>query len=164
MKEFDMTRTSLATKIKNAFAGRRRAGKTVFTDQILARAEAIVERLSAEYPGYASRDIDILVKLSERLASDAARADRLGEISRIAHDMSGQGTIFGYPLMTRCAGSLCKAMRVIEPRDEMVVSVVNTHIEALRAVLRGQITNGHDKTGLTVAAGLEILVASHAMR
>jgi hypothetical protein len=66
--------------------------------------------------------------------------------------------------MTRCAGSLCKAMRVIEPRDEMVVSVVNTHIEAMRAVLRSQITNGHDKTGLAVAAGLEILVASHAMR
>ncbi|MEE8445008.1 MAG: hypothetical protein V3S44_06630 [Alphaproteobacteria bacterium] len=159
-----MTRTSLALKIKNAFAGKRRAGKTEFADEILARAEAIVERLSDEYPGYASRDIEVLVTLSEQLALGGPSGDRIVEISRIAHDMRGQGTVFGYPLMTRFAGSLCKATRVIGSCDDSTLSVINTHIEALRAVLRGQITNGNDKTGLAVAAGLEILVASRATR
>lgn len=160
-----MGRKKPALNAKNGSGRGRPAARTGVADGILARAETAIEKLSAEYPGHASRDIDNLAALTARIAASAdGPSDGLNEISRIAHDMRGQGAMFGYPLMTRCAGSLCRATRAPGPPDQSLVSVINAHIDALRAILDCRVTGGRDETGLAVAAGLEILVASRAGR
>ena len=133
-------------------------------DEILAKANAAIEKLSAEYPGHALRDIDDIANHIELLATGMESQGRFNEISRIAHDMRGQGTVFGYPLMTRCAGSLCRATRTLEPLDDHMPAIIGAHVAALRAILAGGVTDSRDVTGLTVATGLELLVASRASR
>lgn len=142
--------------------GKRAAGprRDSVADAVLARAEAAVDALSAEYPGHAMRDIASLIALTERAADDSLPAtERFAEISRIAHDMRGQGTVFGFPMMTRCAGSLCRATRRMGPGDAAVRRVVRTHIAALYAILRRG-ARRDDPVAASIAGGLEMLVAA----
>ena len=152
-----MTRRKAAAK-KSAMA------EPDITDEILAKANSAIEKLSAEYPGHALRDIEKLADHIDHMTAGKESQGRFNEISRIAHDMRGQGTIFGFPLMTRCAGSLCRATRTLKPRDDLVPAIIAAHVAALRAILESRVTNGRDVAGLTVATGLELLVASRANR
>lgn len=141
---------------------RRKTDASRIADNILARAFSVVERLAAEYPAHALGDIRTLNRLADRMvAEDDAHAAHYNEIFRIAHDIRGQGTLFGYPLITRCTDSLCLALRRLKPDDGAVIDLVRTHAAALRAILRRGPDNARDPSALFVAAGLELLVTLH---
>lgn len=132
-------------------------------DEVLARAEAAVDALSAEYPAHAMRDILRLIQLTERFDADGRiAAPDYDEILRIAHDMRGQGAIFGFPMMTRCAGSLCRATRTFEPDHRAMPGIVRTHVAALYAVLN--CGAGPNDCAAAVAGGLELLVEASRER
>lgn len=134
-------------------------------DEVMAKAEAAIDRLAAEYPGHARRDIADMDRFAENMASDLAnRRDHYNEILRIAHDVRGQGALFGYPLLTRCAASLCRATRLLEDDDAAVLGIVRAHVAALAAILETGATGVENRTALAVAAGLEILVSSRVDR
>jgi len=149
----------------------RKTGKPVepeqpsIADEVLAKAEAAIDRLAAEYPRHAGRDIADLDRHAESMASDRNnRTAHYNEILRIAHDVRGQGALFGYPLITRCAGSLCRATRLLEAHDRAVLDIVRTHVAAMQAILETGVTGVENRTALAIAAGLEILVSARADR
>lgn len=128
-------------------------------DDIVDRAFSVVERLAAEYPAHARRDIERLIRLTDRLAAaDRDRALHYEEISRVAHDIRGQGALFGYPLMTRCADSLCRVVRRLEPGDGTAIGLIRTHTAALPAILARSTNEAQLSASLFVATGLELLV------
>jgi len=105
--------------------------------QAIARAEAVVAGLAGQYLAAAAVDLAGLKDAAGRLAADpAGRALHLDRLFRIGHDMKGQGTTFGYPLVTAIGNRLC---RFIEKRretlDDAGVAVVRRHVEALDRVL-----------------------------
>jgi hypothetical protein len=130
-------------------------------DEILAKAEAIVDRLAREYPFHAIRDLAELERFAERMITEKdARAAHYGEIARIAHDMKGQGAVFGYPMVTRLAASLCRATRTIGAHDRAVGTIIRAHLAAMQAMLDHRITDQADPAALAMAAGLEMMVES----
>lgn len=134
------------------------AGSSV-ADEVMAKAEAAIDRLTEEYPRHALRDLRDLTLYADRMAGDAAnRVSHYGEVLRIAHDMRGQGALFGYPAVTRCAGSLCTATRSIGADDRLILAIIRAHVAALRAILEIRAAGPADRQALTVAAGLELLV------
>ena len=134
-------------------------------DAVLAKAEAAIDRLAAEYPRHAGRDIADLDRYAESMASDRRnRIAHYNEILRIAHDVRGQGALFGYPLITRCAGSLCRATRLIEAHDRAALNIVRAHVAAMQAILETGVTGVEDRTALAIAAGLEMLVSARIDR
>ena len=81
-------------------------------DVDISEAEAALEALSAEYPGYARADV---VRIEQALALIQPNADDCGEaietVFGIAHDIKGQGASFGYDLMTQLGDTLCDLTR-----------------------------------------------------
>lgn len=141
------------------------AGQSSVTDEVMAKAEAAVDRLAAEYPRYAIRDITNLQHCAEKMDSDRDNCTiHFGEILRIAHDMRGQGVLFGYPLITRCAGSLCRATRLVAAHDPAILDIVQTHVAALQAILEAGVTDLEDRSALAIASGLEMLVSTRITR
>ena len=129
--------------------------------EVLARAEAIVGRLSAEFPAHASRDVNMLEEAAALMAGEGRVVDPYyAEIWRIAHDIRGQGSLFGYPLLSRLAGTLCFAMRTLEPQDDAIPTIISSHVAGMRALLDHGITGAEDRSALTIAAALELLVHS----
>ncbi len=129
----------------------------------LARAAAIIDRLSAEYPAHASRDLERLERAATGMAG-VGLARQFEEISRIAHDIRGQGTVFGYPLISRLATSLCLAMRSLEPQDGAIATIIRSHIAGMRALLTCGVTGANDPSARAIAAGLELMVRSRTGR
>jgi hypothetical protein len=143
----------------------RPAARSDIADELLAKAEAVIDRLSAEYPAHASRDLERLEAAAASMTGGReARAPQCNEIARVAHDMRGQGAVFGYPLMTRLAGSLCLAMRSLEPQDDAMTIIVRNHIAGMRALLDHGVTGAENRPALTIAASLELMVYARAGR
>lgn len=134
-------------------------------DEVLAKAEAALDKLAAEYPKHAHRDIADMIRHAEGMAGDPAnRTEHYNEILRIAHDVRGQGMLFGYPLITRCASSLCRATRLLAADDGYILDIVCAHVAALQAILDARAAGSDNITALYIAAGLELLVSSRVDR
>lgn len=140
-------------------------GQPSIADEMLAKAEAAIDRLAAEYPRHARRDVTDMRRYAEMMASDLAnRRGHYNEILRIAHDVRGQGVLFGYPLLTRYAASLCRATRLLEDDDTAILCIVHAHIAAMQAILHCGAAGLKNRTAQEIAAGLELLVSSRVDR
>ena len=122
----------------------------------VARVQARLEALSAQYPEAAQPDLDRLAGLWQRLrggSEEEAEAFR-----RIAHDFKGQGASLGYPLISDIGASLGDLLRGADLSTELVKQAVDQHIAALGAVLHNRITGDGGDHGRALSAGLRRLV------
>jgi chemotaxis protein histidine kinase CheA len=94
--------------------------------------------------------IDAFISLSQndltavRLAlknrtGDEDDSDLLGRIFTVAHDLKGQGTSFGYPLITRAGTSLCRLIRNRQSVGEGEMALVETHLAAMETIFEMRI-------------------------
>ncbi len=99
----------------------------------IAEAEAALLALAHEYPGYAAADVDQMqVSLVALRAAGGADARLVAELFGVAHNIKGQGTVFGYDLMTVLGEALCALTR---DRERLCGGDL-AHAEALVAACR----------------------------
>ena len=128
----------------------------------LAKAEAALRNLSSNFAQWLDDEINKL---------DAARLDVRVQGPSIAnmeslylrgHDLKGLGTTYGYPLITRIAGSLC---RLIDDRDKRLdapMGLIDAHIQAIKAAVRDDIKSDDHPVGRVLIQELERQVREHA--
>ncbi len=122
----------------------------VIDSDMIKRAEKAVKELASQYSGWAADDIIKLRNILAEAENDATTHDaRLEDIRRIAHDMRGQGSTFGFPLVTRIAGSLCTYLKTPDQGD-IVINVVRAHIDALDKVIEHQVTDEVSATAVDI--------------
>lgn len=127
-----------------------------FDPALLADAEAAVRDLARDYIQWVNADIERLDRAFARLDREPGTATgALQDIFAAAHDMKGQGSTFGYPLVTRIADSLCKYLTGTTKSPD----VVGAHIDALRAVIDHRLSGDGGLAGQRIAAGLEAATA-----
>jgi chemotaxis protein histidine kinase CheA len=131
------------------------------TASVLERAEAAVADLAKDYAGWALRD---LAKARAALAAAADDEGRRGvqveAMFRVAHDLKGQGSSFGFPLVTKIGHSLCALTRDRD-RDYQArdLELARSHLDALELVLSKGIKGEGGKVGAELIAKLESRVA-----
>jgi chemotaxis protein histidine kinase CheA len=100
--------------------------------------------------------------LGEAQAHPESPAEPLRRIFEAAHDLKGQGTSFGYPLITRIAQSLCRLGH--RPCDAAGAAehlrVVAAHLDVLALILQKQIRGDGGPLGAKLAAKLESMAAT----
>jgi len=135
----------------------------------LARAEAAVADLAKSYITWATADVD---KCVEHLAiarttqptanlPEGAVDDRMIAVQAlyaVAHNIKGQGSSFGFPLMTRLGDSLCRLTRAKRPCPDTDLNVVQAHLDAMRLVLAQNIRGDGGALGDKLAQRLETMV------
>ena len=135
----------------------------------LARAEAAVADLAKSYVTWASADVE---KCTEHLATartaqpvanlpEGAVDDRMIAIQAlyaVAHNIKGQGSSFGFPLMTRLGDSLCRLTRAKRPFPDADLNIVQAHLDAMRLVLAQNIRGDGGALGDKLAQRLEGMV------
>ncbi len=120
------------------------------------QAHATVEELMAEYRTWARADIaraTELVQASKAAPESAAGA--FAEIFQAAHDIKGQGTSFGYPLVTRIADSLCRLARGASAPSARQIEVAGMHVKALDLVLAQGISGNGGLAGTRICESIE---------
>lgn len=123
---------------------------------VLARAQAAVDDLAKGYTTWARADVDRARKaLDAALAEPAQRAKQVEELFRVAHDLKGQGTSFGYPLVTRIADSLCRLTRDRKlAYEDRHLDLARAHLDAAQLVLTKEIKGDGGQVGADLAAKL----------
>lgn len=105
----------------------------------IRRAEEAVSKLASQYRDWVRGD---LTKLRDSLAAaeagGEARQKAYDEIRRIAHDLRGQGSTFGYPLVTRIAQSISQTLKLWADGTDADGELA-AHVEAIATVIEQDI-------------------------
>ena len=128
-------------------------------EAVLARAQAAVADLAKTYGPNTTADLDRCAALLKAAREDATtRAASVKDLYAIAHNIKGQGSSFGYPLVTRIGHSLCTLVRQERAFDDADLNVMQAHLDALRLILAKDIKGEGGEVGNKLAARLENMV------
>ena len=130
-----------------------------FDPAAIAKAEAALKSLSGNFAQWLQDEITKLEAARETVRTDGASPQTLEGLYMRAHDLKGLGTTYGYPLITRISASLCKLTDDAEKRSRAPMSLVDAHIEAIRAAVRDDIKTDDHPVGRQVVEELEKRVA-----
>jgi CheY-like chemotaxis protein len=130
----------------------------VIDASILAAAEAQLDRMDNDYSEWVKGS---LVQLNEAFEKCAAETDFIRRarfaptMCQIAHELRGQGTTFGYPLITEFARSLFHVTLKLESIDNLLLELLKTHIDGITLVIREKIRGSAGETGALLYTGLQ---------
>ncbi|WP_299438687.1 response regulator [uncultured Rhodospira sp.] len=129
---------------------------------VLEKAEKELDRVALDFHVWAR---DYLVRLGRMIetaeAKPEARRRLFREINGLAHELRGQGGLFGYPLVTTLALSLFEATAPGCSDDDATVAIVRAHIDTIRAVVRDQVKGDGGAVGRALMDTLRDAITRH---
>jgi CheY-like chemotaxis protein len=131
--------------------------------ELLEQAEQELERVALDFHDWAKDYLSRLTRLIGEADSDPAYRRRVfQEINDIAHELRGQGGLFGYPLMTTLALSLFEATEPGAPDDDNSVAIIKAHVDAMRVVVRDQVKEDGGDVGRALLESLSQAIQRHS--
>ena len=136
-------------------------GVGVDPERLIAEAEAALATLNVDYETWVGADLTRLETAFQDAERDPERRQELlRQAHGIAHEMRGQGTTFGYPLVTHAANSLCRLFEAIDDvADEFALRAIELHIGGLRSIIINRIKGDGGATGRALVTALNAVAA-----
>ena len=128
----------------------------------ISAAEAAVAALADQFLGLIADELETAKAALERArANPGDNNPNLQVIFGVMHNLKGQGSSFGYDLLTMIGGSLCGFIRDAEgPADEKQIKVIAAHFAAIDFVVEKDIRGTAGEIGAPLMAKLETLIAN----
>jgi HPt (histidine-containing phosphotransfer) domain-containing protein len=105
-------------------------------DDPVARAQAALEQLSSQFGVWMHAECERLEAARQTVACDGMNEKAHDELFRAAHDIKGEAATFGFPALAGVADSLCRLLEHTPEPARIPVSLVDQHVDALRAIAR----------------------------
>ena len=123
----------------------------------LASADQKIATASLGFTDWAGADVEEAIGALEKLATEDGAQEAKDLIFRIAHDIKGQGSTFGFPLATQIAGLLCDFIRSENSAGSADhVSVIRAHLAALSLVMKQNIKGDGDEAAQQLVEKLAV--------
>ena len=119
------------------------------------RAEAALAAMSGSFQNWIEEEIALLNEAHEALRTKGLSAEAVDRFSQRAHDLKGQGTTLNFPFVTKIAESLCKLCEHLPEPADLPLSLVDAHVDAMRAVVRDGIKGDAHPTSNAVIGELK---------
>ncbi len=129
--------------------------------EAIAKAEAALADLSSQFGDWLLEEVKKLEDVQALIKVEGYTEENSEQLFYRAHDLKGLGTTYGYPLITRLAGSLCKMLDEDDKRMQAPRKLVDAHLDAIRAAVRDQIKTDDNPTGKILCETLEARVKQH---
>jgi hypothetical protein len=127
----------------------------------VAKAEAALKGLSGQFTQWLQDEIDKLETARAAIRADGLTVATAEALYVRCHDLKGLGSTYGFPLITRIAGSICKLMDEPAMRPVVPIFLVDAHIDAIRAAVRDNICDTDHPVGRILADELESRVLAY---
>jgi hypothetical protein len=127
---------------------------------VVARAEAALKSLSVQFARWLQDEIDKLDAARAAVGLEGLEGPAGETLYTRAHDLKGLGGTYEFPIVTRAAGSLCKVIDSPKARAAAPVSLVDSHINAIKALIRDGIKTDDHPVGQAMVMSLEDQVAA----
>jgi len=119
-----------------------------FDPELIAAAENKISEMEADYSDWVAESIDVMVQAHHRAVEDQANApSHLRDINNIAHELRGQGGIFGYPLMTQFGKSLYDVTGDDATISTQLLDLIDAHIDLIKIVTRQKLKGTGGQVG-----------------
>jgi chemotaxis protein histidine kinase CheA len=127
----------------------------------LKQAEMAIEDMQDDYLGWVKDDLANLTSSYEKAKSSPENWEEIQEdLYGFAHDVKGQGSSFGYPLVTAVANQLCVFMEGIEGKlSEVQLDAVKVHIDTMKLVVTQKMAGEGGPAGEQLLKGLDAVIA-----
>jgi hypothetical protein len=121
----------------------------------IAKAEAALKSLANNFSQWLADEITKLEAARQQVRTVGVTVETMENLYLRAHDLKGLGTTYGYQLITRIAGSLCRLIDDKEKRASGPLDLVDAHIDAIKAAVRDDIKSDEHPVGRTLVEELE---------
>jgi chemotaxis protein histidine kinase CheA len=128
-------------------------------EEAIARAEQALTQLQDQFSDWIEEEIALLMEARNQLKASGPSDDAVDNVYRHTHDLKGLGTTYNFPMVTRIAGSLCRLIDQLPERSKLPVSIIDSHVNAIRAIVHEKIQDTENPIAVAVAAELEGAVA-----
>jgi len=153
----------LRNRLKEKTAGLGQSVGLALAEAVLLAAEAEFAKLSEDYPQWVLEQLERLQQQHRAAVAEPARsALAFQAINEIAHDMRGQGSTFGYPLISTVGDSLYRFSQARAAYDDNQVEIVKAHVDAMRAVIQGRVKGDGGEIGRALIASMQRAIAKYA--
>jgi tRNA(Met) C34 N-acetyltransferase TmcA len=125
----------------------------------IAKAEAALKSLSGQFAQWLDDEIRKLDAARAAVQANGWTPETSETLYLRAHDLKGLGSTYEFPLITRIAASLCKLTDTSERRAQASLSLVDSHIDAIKACVRDNMRDDGHSAGRALAEELERRVA-----
>jgi len=130
-------------------------------EAVFAAADKAVMQKAGVFLDHARGELATMrTALHQAVTVAEKRAESLDRVYTIAHDLKGQGSSFGYNLITRVGGLLCQYLKARRANDAQGLRVTAAHIEALSLIVEHRIGGDGGKLGGEMVERLEKLVGA----
>lgn len=147
--------------VPNALKARVGAGMGALNADAVAAAEAALKSLSSNFAQWLADEVARLEAARTAVRQQGLTPQTAEALYFRAHDLKGLGATYEYPLVGRIAGSLCRLLDEPDKRVQAPMSLIDAHIDAIRAAVRGEIRDVNHPVGRVLAAELEATVDGH---
>lgn len=127
----------------------------------VARAEAALKAMSAQFGQWLQDEVTKISAAQTAIREQGLNAQTAEGLYLRAHDLKGLGSTYNYPLVTRIGASLCRLLDDPAKRLSSPVSVLDAHVDAIRAVVRDEIQTDEHPVGRELVEALEAQVRDH---
>jgi hypothetical protein len=121
----------------------------------IAKAEAALKSLSGNFTQWLNDELAKLEAARQVVRTDGVTAETMESLYLRAHDLKGLGTTYGFPLITRIAGLLCRLIDDKEKRLGAPMPLIDAHIDAIKAAVRDDIKTEDHPIGKALVEELE---------
>ena len=121
----------------------------------IAKAEAALKSLSGNFAQWLNDEITKLEGSRQAIRAEGMTPENMESLYLRAHDLKGLGATYGFPLITRVAGLLCRLIGDKSKRLEAPMSLIDAHIDAIKAAARDDIKDEDHPVGRIFVQDLE---------
>ncbi len=126
----------------------------------IAKAEAALKSLSGNFTQWLNDEITKLEGARQTVRTEGATPENMESLYLRAHDLKGLGATYGFPLITRIAGLLCRLIDDKAKRLQAPVALIDAHIDAIKAAARDEIKTEEHPVGKILVQELESRISA----
>jgi hypothetical protein len=159
---FYRVRNTLRAKAGGGGAADAESG--TLAKEALERAEAEFKKMAEDYPDWVGNYIK---QLYQELAGakDKAPEQRTTyfvRVNQVAHELTGQGGTFGYPLISTFGKTLFELTSAREGSiSDDQLNLAKTHVDAMQAVIKGRVAGDGGAVGAELVKSLNDAIAKY---
>lgn len=119
-----------------------------FDPSLIQAAEQKIANMEGDYADWVANSIEELIQAHHRAVEEPERGvHHLSTINGIAHELRGQGGIFGYPLMTQFGKSLYDVTGDEPQISAQLLDLIDAHIDLIKVVTKQKVKGDGGSVG-----------------
>lgn len=121
-------------------------------------AESAIEELSVEFDDWMNSSIDDLLSKLPKVHQDGLASPAGEELHTIVHDLKGQATTLGYPIVSEICDTLCNLLEKTPDVSRISPKIAELHVRSVQTIVQECTKHQDDPKANAISAGLRQMV------